>query len=61
MRFTILILAVALITSGCPHDPFNAPLAMMFLLIILAFGLGFDWHDQSAREIRNHAKGDKRQ
>jgi hypothetical protein len=28
--------------------------AMMFLLIVLAFGLGFDWQNQSADQIRQH-------
>jgi len=62
MRFTILILAVALITSGCAHDSVNAPFAMS-LLIVFAFGLGFDWQDRSAEEIRdpNNAKGYKKQ
>jgi hypothetical protein len=26
---------------------------MMFLLVVAALGLGFDWHDQSAWKIRN--------
>ena len=60
VRFTILILAVVLITSGCAHDSIHARLAMC-LLIVLAFGLGFDWRDRSVAEIRNYAKGDKRQ
>ena len=60
VRFTILILAVVLITSGCAHDSINARLAMC-LLIVLAFGRGFDWRDRSVAEIRNYAKGDKRQ
>jgi hypothetical protein len=60
MRSTILILAVALVASGGAHDPINALFAM-FLLIVFAFGLGFDWHDRSAEEIRNrnNAKGYK--
>jgi hypothetical protein len=52
MRSTILILAVALVTSGCTHDPINALFAM-FPLIVFAFGLSLDWHDQFAEEIRN--------
>jgi hypothetical protein len=51
MRSTILILAVALVTSGCMHDPINALFAM-FLLIVFAFGLGID---RSAEEIRNRS------
>jgi hypothetical protein len=60
MRSTILILAVALVASGCTHYPINA-LYVMFLVIAFALGLGFDWHDQSAEEIRNrnNAKGYK--
>ena len=60
MKSTIVALAVALVASGCTHDPINAFLAM-FLLIDFAFGLGFDWHDRSAEEIRNrnNAKGYK--
>jgi hypothetical protein len=33
----------------------------MFLLIVITLGLGFDWHDQTAEEIRhyNNARGYK--
>jgi hypothetical protein len=57
---TILILAVALLASGWTHCPAHGTFAM-FLLIVLALGLGFDWHDQSADEIRhyNNATGYK--
>jgi uncharacterized membrane protein YbjE (DUF340 family) len=60
MKSTILALAVALVASGCTHDPINAFLAM-FLLIDFAFGLGFGWQDRSAGQIRNrnNAKGCK--
>jgi uncharacterized protein YqgC (DUF456 family) len=56
----LLILTVALVASGCMHYPVHGTLAM-FLLIILALGLGFDWHDQSAEEIRHcdNARGYK--
>jgi hypothetical protein len=54
------MMAVALVAGGCRRDPLNALFAM-FLLIVFAFGLGFDWHGRSAEEIRNCAKGDKRQ
>jgi hypothetical protein len=56
-RSTIVILAVALVTSGSTHDPINALFAM-FLLIVFALGFGFD---RSAEEIRNRntAKGCK--
>jgi len=60
MRSTIVMMAVALVAGGCRRDPLNALFAM-FLLIVFAFGLGFDWHGRSAEEIRNCAKGDKRQ
>jgi len=38
-------------------------LTVMFLLIVSAFGLGFAWHDQSAKETvnRNQAKTQKRE
>jgi uncharacterized protein YqgC (DUF456 family) len=60
MITTILILAVALVASACAHGPINAPFAML-LLIIITLGLGFDWHDQSAEEIRHcdNARGYK--
>jgi len=53
MISTILILAVALVASGCARYPINAPFAM-FLLIVITLGLGFLWHGQSAEEIRHH-------
>lgn len=58
MKSTILILVVALVAGGCAHYPVNAPFAML-LLIVIALGLGFDWHDQAAEEIRhyNNARG----
>jgi len=56
MRYTILILAVVPVASRCTHDPVNTLYAML-LLTVLALGLGFDWHDQSAEEIRNRNKG----
>ena len=60
MISTILILAVALVASGCTQNPVHRTFAM-FLLIVLALGLGFDWHDRSVEEIRhrNNAKGYK--
>jgi len=60
MISTILILAVALLAGGWTHYPAHGTFAM-FLLIVLALGLGFDWHDQSAEEIRhyNNARGYK--
>ena len=60
MISTILIVAVALVAGGCARSPINAPFAM-FLLIVITLGLGFDWHDQSAEEIRhyNNARGYK--
>jgi hypothetical protein len=46
------MLAVALAASGCTHDPIN-DLFAMFLSIVFAVGLGFDWHNGSAEEIRH--------
>ena len=36
-------------------------MSMMFILVVSALGLGFNWHDQSANEIRNrnHARAHK--
>jgi hypothetical protein len=58
MRSTILILAVALVAGAWARYPINALFAT-FPLIVFAFGLGFDWHDRSAEEVRNrnNAKG----
>jgi len=60
MISTILILALALVASVGAHSPINAPFAM-FLLIVITLCLGFDWHGQSAEEIRhyNNARGYK--
>ena len=60
MISTILILVVALVAGGCAHYPIKAPFAM-FLLIVITLGLGLDWHDQTAEEIRhyNNARGYK--
>jgi len=60
MISTILILVVALVPSGSAHYPIKAPFAM-FLLIVITLGLGLDWHDQTAEEIRhyNNARGYK--
>jgi len=60
---TIVILALALFANRCAHYPMNGPLTILFLVTVFTFGLGFDWHDQSAEEIRhrNNSKATKRQ
>jgi hypothetical protein len=35
--------------------------SLLFLLIVLALGLGFDWQKQSAGEIRQHNNAKPRQ
>jgi hypothetical protein len=62
VRFTILILAVALSASSCARLPINVLCTIMLLFVFSVFGLDFNWIEPSAEEIRNlNAKGYKRQ
>jgi len=53
MISAIVAPAVTLSATACARYPMNVPSIMMFLVIVFAFGLGFDFHDRSAEEIRN--------